>query len=121
MVGPPFRLEPQSEVEGGVGHPINGDARRQTRGRGSLASDLCGVAQNQKNRRSAIDGRTTRHPGYAISQCIRKRIEEPFGWMKAAGGFRQTKHRGGERVGCMFTIRAAAYNLIRLPNLLATT
>jgi len=79
------------------------------------------VAQNQKNRRSAIDGRTTRHPGYAISQCIRKRIEEPFGWMKAAGGFRQTKHRGGERVGCMFTIRAAAYNLIRLPNLLATT
>ena len=79
------------------------------------------VAQNQKNRRSAIDGRTTRHPGYAISQCIRKRIEEPFGWMKAAGGFRQTKHRGRERVGWMFTMRAAAYNLIRLPNLLATT
>ncbi|MCW6512756.1 IS5 family transposase [Lichenifustis flavocetrariae] len=79
------------------------------------------VAQNQKNRCSAIDGRTTRHPGYAISQCIRKRIEEPFGWMKAAGGFRQTKHRGRERVGWMFTLRAAAYNLIRLPNLLATT
>lgn len=77
------------------------------------------VAQNQKNRRSAIDRRTTRHPGYAISQCIRKRIEEPFGWMKAVGGFRQTKHRGRERVGWMFTLRAAAYNLIRLPNLLA--
>ena len=79
------------------------------------------VAQNQNNRRSAIDGRTTRHPGYAISQCIRKRIEEPFGWMKAAGGFRQAKHRGREKVGWMFTIRAAAYNLIRLPRLLATT
>jgi transposase len=79
------------------------------------------VAQNQKNRRSAIDGRTTRHPGYAISQCIRKRIEEPFGWMKAAGGFRQAKHRGCEKVGWMFTIRAAAYNLIRLPKLLAMT
>jgi transposase len=79
------------------------------------------VAQNQTNRRSAIDGRTTRHPGYAISQRIRKRIEEPFGWIKSAGTFRQTKHRGRERVGWMFTIRAAAYNLIRLPNLLATT
>jgi IS5 family transposase len=79
------------------------------------------VAQNQTNRRSAIDGRTTRHPGSAISQYIRKRIEEPFGWMKAAGGFRQTKHRGRDKVGWMFTMRAAAYNLIRLPNLLATT
>lgn len=44
------------------------------------------LAQNQKNRRSAIDGRTTRHPGHAISQCIRKRLEQPFGWMTAAGG-----------------------------------
>jgi transposase len=79
------------------------------------------VAQNQTNRRSAIDGRTTRHPGYAVSQRIRKRIEETFGWMKTASGFRQTKHRGRERVGWMFTIRAAAYNLIRLPKLLATT
>ncbi|AOO85099.1 hypothetical protein BHK69_30865 (plasmid) [Bosea vaviloviae] len=78
------------------------------------------VVQNQTNRRSAIDGRTTRHPGYAISQCIRKRIEGPFGSMKAAGGFWQTKHRGRERVRWMFTIRAAAYNLIRLPCLLAT-
>jgi hypothetical protein len=69
------------------------------------------VAQNTSNRRSAIDGRTTRHPGYAISQRIRKRIEEPFGWIKAAGGFRQAKHRGRDRVGWMFTIRAAAYNV----------
>ena len=79
------------------------------------------VAQNQTNSRAAIDGRTTRHPGYALSQCIRKRIEEPFGWIKAAGGFRQAKHRGRERVGWMFTIRAAAYNLVRLPNILAAT
>lgn len=79
------------------------------------------VAQNTTNRRSAIDGRTTRHPGYAISQCIRKRIEEPFGWIKEAGGFRQTKHCGRDRVGWMFTLRAAAYNLIRLPRLLAAT
>lgn len=79
------------------------------------------VAQNTSNRRSAIDGRTTRHAGYAISQQIRKRIEEPFGWIKEAGGFRQTKHRGRERVRWMFTLRAAAYNLIRLPTLLAVT
>ena len=78
-------------------------------------------ARNTNGRRSAIDGRTTRHPGYAISQRIRKRIEEPFGWIKAAGGFRQTKHRGRDRVGWMFLLRAAAYNLIRLPKLLAAT
>ena len=79
------------------------------------------VAQNTSRRRSAIDGRTTRHAGYAISQRIRKRIEEPFGWIKEAGGFRQTKHRGRDRVRWMFTLRAAAYNLIRLPKLLAAT
>jgi len=79
------------------------------------------VAQNTTGRRSAIDGRTTRHPGYAISQKIRKRIEEPFGWIKEAGGLRQTKHRGRDRVRWVFTLRAAAYNLIRLPKLLAAT
>jgi transposase len=79
------------------------------------------VAQNTTGRRSAIDGRTTRHPGYAISQQIRKRIEEPFGWIKEAGGLRQTKHRGRDRVRWVFTLRAAAYNLIRLPKLLVAT
>ena len=79
------------------------------------------VAQNTSNRRSAIDGRTTRHAGYAISQRVRKRIEEPFGWIKEATGFRQAKHRGRDRVRWMFTLRAAAYNLIRLPTLLAAT
>lgn len=77
------------------------------------------VAQNTNGRRSAIDGRTTRHAGYALSQRFRKRIEEPFGWMKTAAGFRKTRHRGRARVGWMFTLTAAAYNLVRIPKLLA--
>jgi transposase len=76
------------------------------------------VAQNTSNRSSAIDGRTTRHPGYGVSQRIRKRIEEVFGWMKAVAPMRKTRHRGRERVGWQFTFTAAAYNLIRLPKLL---
>ena len=76
------------------------------------------VSQNNKNRRSAIDGRTTRHPGYAVSLRIRKRIEEVFGWMKTVGGQRKTRFRGTPRVGWMFTLAAAAYNLVRLPKLL---
>ena len=77
------------------------------------------VTQNTKSRRSAIDGRTTRHAGYPISLRIRKRIEEVFGWMKTVGGLRKTRHRGTARVGWMFTFVAAAYNLVRLPKLLA--
>jgi transposase len=76
------------------------------------------IARNT-NRRSAIDGRTTRHPGYAASLRIRKRIEEGFGWMKTVAGFRKTKYRGIEKVGWAFTLAAVAYNLIRLPRLLA--
>src|SRR5499426_3224168 len=75
------------------------------------------VAQNTTNRRSAIDGRTTRHPGYAVSGRLRKRIEEVFGWTKGAAGFRQTHHRGLARVNRMFTLTATAYNLVRLPKL----
>jgi transposase len=78
------------------------------------------VAQNLSGRRSAIDGRTTRHPGYAISQRIRKRIEEPFGWIKASAGLRKTRHRGLDRVGWMVALTAAACNLVRLPKLLGT-
>ena len=77
------------------------------------------VAQNNKHRRSAIDGRTTRHAGYGISQRKCQRIEEVFGWMKSAAGFAKTRHRGTACVGWMFTLTAAAYNLIRLPKLLA--
>jgi transposase len=75
------------------------------------------VAQNTTNRRSAVDGRTTRHPGYAVSVRARKRIEEVFGWTKAAAGFRKTHHCGLARVGWMFTLTATAYNLVRLPKL----
>jgi transposase len=76
------------------------------------------VAQNGKGRRSAIDGRTTRQAGYKVSLRLRKRIEEVFGWMKTVGGQRKTRYRGTTRVGWMFTLSAAAYNLIRLPKLL---
>jgi transposase len=75
------------------------------------------IAQNL-SRRSAIDGRTTRHSGYAISQRIRKRIEEGFGWMKTIAGLKKTKYRGLDKVGWSFTMAAAAYNLIRLPKLM---
>jgi transposase len=75
------------------------------------------VAQNNKGRRSAIDGRTTRHPGYEVSQQKRKRVEEIFGWMKTVGGMRKLRHRGLELVGWMFTLTAAAYNLVRIRNL----
>jgi transposase len=78
------------------------------------------IAQNAK-RRSAIDGRTTRHLGYAVSQRIRKRVEEAFGWIKTTGGFRKTRHRGTARVGWMFTLTVAACNLVRLPKLLEAT
>jgi transposase len=77
------------------------------------------VAQNMSGRRSAIDGRTTRHRGYAVSQRLRKRIEEAFGWIKTVAGREKTRFRGVGRVGWAFTFAAAAYNLIRLPKLLA--
>ena len=77
------------------------------------------VAQNTSGRRSAIDGRTTRHGGYAVSQRIRKRIEEAFGWIKTVAGQDKTRFRGVHRVGFAFTFAAAAYNLVRLPKLLA--
>jgi len=71
-----------------------------------------------KAKGSAIDGRTTRHAGYAISQRIRKRIEEAFGWSKTVGCAAKTMLRGVERVGAQFTLTLAAYNLVRLPKLL---
>jgi IS5 family transposase len=71
----------------------------------------------QKKRGSAIDGRTTRHGGYAISQQKRKRVEEIFGWMKTVGGMRKLRHRGLQLVSWMFTFVAAAYNLVRMRNL----
>jgi hypothetical protein len=78
------------------------------------------VAQNEHaHRSSAIDERTTRHAGYAVSQRKRKRVEEIFGWLKTIAGLRKTKHRGRKRVRWMFTFAAAAFNLVRLRNLTA--
>ena len=77
------------------------------------------VAQNNSRRRSAIDERTTRHPGYRLSQIIRKAVEHPFGWLKAAAGLRQVKVRGRDRVDWAFTFGVAAFNLIRMQNLYA--
>jgi transposase len=79
------------------------------------------VAQNTKRSGgSAIDGRTTRHPGYRISQQKRKRIEEVCGWLKTVGMLRKTRHRGLRKVGWVFTFAAAAYNLVGMRNLLAS-
>jgi transposase len=77
------------------------------------------VAQNNARRSSAIDGRTTRHTGYALSQQKRKRVEQAFGWMKMIGLLRKVKLRGIEKVGWWFTFVGAAYNLIRLRRLRA--
>jgi IS5 family transposase len=78
------------------------------------------VAQNRTSRRrSAIDGRTTRHAGYPVSQRIRKRVEEIFGWMKTVGGFRRTRSRGRDKTGLAGFLVATAYNLVRMSRLLA--
>jgi transposase len=77
------------------------------------------VTKTGKRRRSAVDGRTTRHEGYAVSQRVRKRIEEAFGWAKTIAGLAKTKLRGTPRNAFKFTFTMAAYNLIRLPGLMA--
>jgi transposase len=77
------------------------------------------VAQHTTRRSSAIDGRTTRHPGYAVSQRKRTCVEEIFGWMKTVGQLHKVRHRGAARVGWMFTFAAAVYNLVRMRTLAA--
>ena len=79
------------------------------------------TAAVSKPRSSAVDKRTMRHPGYAISQRCRKRIEEIFGWAKSAAGLSKVKLRGRARIDAVFTLALAAYNLIRLPKLLGAT
>jgi hypothetical protein len=76
------------------------------------------VAQNTTNPPSAIDARTARHPGYAVSGRVHNRVEEIFGWTKGTAGFRETRPRGlAQRVSWMLTLTATAYNLVRLPKL----
>jgi len=79
------------------------------------------VAQNNRHRSSAIDARTTRHAGYAVSQKKRKRVEEIFGWMKTIGLMRKVRHRGRKLVEWMFTYTAAAYNLMRMTKLVGAS
>jgi transposase len=76
------------------------------------------ISRNGIPRKTAVDRRTTRHPGYSISQCFRKRIEEIFGWIKSTGGLSQLKIRGIEKAKTAFILALAAYDLIRLPKLL---
>jgi hypothetical protein len=79
------------------------------------------LTKTGKRRKTAIDGRTLRHPGYAISQCCRKRIEEVFGWIKTIAGLGQVKLRGLPKVQAIFIFAIAAYNLVRIPKLLEVT
>jgi hypothetical protein len=106
-----------------------GSTRRLTPGADKGYDSACSVADlgrmivtphiAQKARHSAIDGRTMHHPGYAVSQQRRKKIEEPFGWAKTVGGMARIVHRGLDRVRAQFTMTVAACNLARLPKLLA--
>jgi len=108
------------EVGGGRRITMGGDKGYDVR-RCVKALRECNVTPHVAQKESsAIDGRTIRHAGYAISQWKRKAIEQGFGWMKTIGGLRKTRHRGTERVGWMFTFTLAAYDLIRMRTLLRT-
>jgi transposase len=103
---------------------LGGDRGYDTRGFVKASRELKvtpQVAQKDSHRRSAIDGRTTRHEGYSVSQRKRKRVEEVFGWIKTVALQRKTRFRGLDRVSWMFTFAAAAYNLVRMRNLQAAT
>jgi transposase len=96
---------------------IGADKGYDTKGFVADARALNATPHVAQKKHSAVDGRTTRHEGYRISQQKRKRVEEIFGWMKTTGGLRKLRHRGLELVGWMFTFTAAAYNLVRIRNL----
>lgn len=101
------------------GATVAGDRGYNTRGfvEGCRDADVVPHVA-EKRMHSAIDGRTTRHPGYAVSQRIRKRVEEIFGWMKTVGGFRRTRYKGRERTQQAAHIVGAAYNLVRIAKLM---
>jgi transposase len=96
---------------------VGADKGYDTKGFVADARALNATPQVAQKKHSAVDGRTTRHEGYRISQQKRKRVEEIFGWMKMIGGLSKLKHRGLELVGWIFTFTAAAYNLVRIRNL----
>jgi len=70
-----------------------------------------------RKQHSAVDGRTTRHPGYQVSQTIRKRVEEIFGWQKTVGGLRKLRFKGVKRAGLWVTLSATVFNLVRMATL----
>jgi len=96
---------------------VAGDKGYDTRGFVEMLRQLEATPHIARKARSAVDHRTTRHPGYEISQRVRKRVEEIFGWMKTVGGLRKLHHRGGARVNWQFLFVAAVYNLVRLRTL----
>jgi transposase len=104
-------------IPGGKQVTVGADKGYDTKGFVADARALNATPHVAQKKHSAVDGRTTRHEGYKISQQKRKRIEEIFGWMKTVGGLRKLRHRGLELVGWMFTFTAAAYNLVRIRNL----
>ena len=122
--GPEAGLKMLGELPGSGKKTVGADKNYDTAAFVAASRELNVTPHVARNitayRGSNIDGRTTRHDGYRISQVIRKRIEEANGWIKEVGGMAQTKFRGLARVGWMFTLKAVAYNLIRLPRLLAT-
>jgi transposase len=119
-------VEMIADLPGGHRITVAADKAYDTR---DFIADLRGmgvtphVAQypTMPNRCSAIDGRTTRHPGYPISQVKRKLVEQGMGWIKTIGGLRKLHHRGGPLVTWIFTFTAAAYNIVRMRRLLAAT
>jgi transposase len=106
-----------ASVDGDQRITVGADKNYDTKGFVANARNLNATPHVAQKKNSAVDGRTTRHPGYQISQQKRKRVEEIFGWMKTVGGMRKLRHRGLELVSWMFTFAAAAYNLVRIRNL----
>jgi transposase len=113
-----------AEIPGRHRITVGGDKLFDTHAFVARLRTLCAtphVAQNTAGRSSAVDGRTTRHSGYALSQRARKRIEEAFAWMKEVALLRRARHRGKDRIGWQFTLAATAYDLIRISKLVGTT
>jgi IS5 family transposase len=116
-------LQMAERIEGDHRVTLGADKGYDTRGFVGEMRDLNVTPHVSQNTNrpggSALDGRTTRHAGYQVSQRKRKRIEEVFGWLKTVGMLRKTRHRGIFKVGWVFTFAAAAYNLVRMKNLLS--
>jgi len=110
---------PVARRQRSAGSTVGGDKNFDVRSFVAAVRALAITPHVAQKMNSAIDGRTTRHPGYAISQRKRKLIEQVFGWMKTVGGLRKLRHRGGALVDWIVTFTAAAYNLVRLRTLLA--